>query len=75
MYEGGDDAMHRDQDATMVERRFSYYAGLLDTHEVQRFERMAFRISRGNMFMNKEDIIMDNTHENEIGIDCLENVA
>ena len=54
------------------ERKFSYYAGLLDTHEFHRFERMAFRISRGNMFMNKEDIVMDNTGENEVAVDSLE---
>ena len=34
----------------------SYYAGLINTTDVQRFERMAFRISRGNIFFQKKDV-------------------
>jgi len=34
----------------------SYYAGLINTNDVARFERMAFRISRGNIFFQKKDV-------------------
>jgi V-type H+-transporting ATPase subunit a len=52
-----------DEDSAVKSIQFFYFCGVLPTENLERLQRLVFRISRGNTFLNTLDLTFDNSNK------------